>query len=270
MPSPTSSLTSADFTAACESNLVEKTLLFAELPGGQTGGPNPLWFVSGSRLAGYNGVVKARFPKNNLEDAIREAERPFRQRGLSFTWWAGPSSTPANLGAKLQGRGYVHYRDIVAMAAQSDQLTSPYDSLPCLRIEQVTSPEMLYEWHQVYMHGFNCPASIARESLNVMAALSFNPASTWTHYLARQNGRIITISSLFIHNDTAGLYNLVTVPEERGRGIGAAMTLQTFAIARDLGCRIATLQTASPNALRLYHRLGFEVYGNFGIFQYIR
>ena len=264
------SITTAEFIAACDSNLSEKSLSFAGLPGGEVHEPNPIWFISGSRLAGYNGVVRASFTREGLDNAIKEAMHPFRQRGLSFTWWTGPSSQPANLPVRLQQHGFIHNRDMLGMAADIHRLTSPYESLPALKIEQVTTPETLFEWYPVYMQGFNSPASIAKESLDVMAALSFKPGSAWSHYLARENGKIIAISSLYIHDGIAGLYNLVTPPEDRGRGIGTAMTMRTYAIAADLGCRIATLQTTYPNAMRLYHRLGFEVYCKFGIYQFIR
>lgn len=265
-----SPISTAEFIEACESNLSIKSLSFAQLPGGEVHGTNPTWFVSGSRLAGYNGVVKASFPREEVDEAIEATMLPFRQRGLSFTWWTGPSSGPSNLPTRLQQHGFIHNRDMLGMAADIRELTAPYDNLPILKVEPVTTPEKLYEWHPLYMQGFNSPASIARESLEVMSALSFKADAAWSHYLARENGHLIAISSLYINDGIAGLYNLVTTPEDRGRGIGAAMTLQTYAIARDLGCQIATLQTTYPNALRLYHRLGFEVYCKFGIYQFIR
>jgi GNAT superfamily N-acetyltransferase len=271
--------TTAEFTEAADTNLNEKSLSFARLPGGEIHGSNPVWFITTSHVAGYNGIVKANFPVDStttIDESIEKALHPFHERSRSLTWWTGPSTHPSNLGARLQAHKFVHNRDMIGMAAEIDDLKSPYDSLPSLHIEEVRDPQSLAEWHPIYMKGFNTPAAIAHESLDILGKLAFLPGSGWRHYLVRggsnqsESGKIVAISSLFINGEVAGLYNLVTHSEERGQGIGAAMTLGTFEIARSLGCRIATLQTTYPNALRLYHRLGFEVYCKFGVYQYMR
>lgn len=258
------------FIEAAESNLVEKCLSFSRLPGGEGYGPNPLWFVTGSQVAGYNGVARACFPAADADAAISAALQPFHERNLPLTWWTGPSTQPGNLGARLQTQGFRHNRDMIGLCADLDDLHSPGEKLPALQIEPVTTREELANWLPIYSQGFGTPPVIARESLDVLATLAFDIPTGWKHFIVRQDGKIITISSLYINDEIGGLYNLVTSPEARGQGIGAAMTLGTFAIARDLGCRIATLQTTYPNALRLYHRLGMEVYCKFGIYQFTR
>jgi ribosomal protein S18 acetylase RimI-like enzyme len=65
----------------------------------------------------------------------------------------------------------------------------------------------------------------------------------------------------------AGLYNIATRPAYRQNGLGATITLLIYEEAKKLGYHIGTLQTTYPNALRLYHRMGFEVYCKFGIYQ---
>jgi ribosomal protein S18 acetylase RimI-like enzyme len=259
--------TTAEFTEAAEANLNEKSLGFGRLAGGEIHRGNPEWFITNLRGVGYNGVVKADFPTNRLDDCIEDTLQPFLAAGLPLTWWTGPSTRPLNLGARLQIHGLVHNRDMIGMSAAIEALKSPYETLPELRIEEVSDQQTLAEWHPLYMKGFNMPQSLARDSLDTMSKMAFMPGSGWKHYYVRTGKSITAVGSIFIHDQVAGLYNLVTDPQERGQGIGAAMTLGLFAIAREQGCRIATLQTTYPNALRLYHRLGFEVYCKFGIYQ---
>lgn len=260
--------TTAEFIQAADENLAEKSLSFALLPGGEAHRDNPAWFATHSPVAGYNGIVRAAFPTGAVDECIEEALRPFREHSLPLTWWTGPSTQPGNLGARLQAHGFVHNRDMIGMSALIDDLKPPHGALPAVEIEEVCDAQTLAAWHPLYMKGFNTPPAIARESLDTMGKLAFLPGSGWRHYMVRKNGQIVSIGSLFIHNGVAGLYNLVTEPGERGQGLGGAMTLGLFAIARDLGCHIATLQTTFPNALRLYHRLGFEVYCKFGVYQH--
>jgi len=258
-------------TQAAEANLTEKSLVYCSLPGTRQGGPNPRWFITGSGLAGYNGVVHACFERNEVDEGIERTLRPFRERNLPLTWWTGPSSGPSNLGARLQMYGFIHNRDMIGMSAVIDKLAPPVDmDMPSLPIEEVTGPEMMNDWLPLYLEGFNSPSSSANESKRMMSSVSFKPDSLWHHYLVRQDQQVIAIASTFYGGGVAGLYNLVTAPSQRGKGIGAALTLKVFQIARDAGYRIATLQTTYPNALRLYHRLGFEVYCKFGIYQKLR
>ncbi|MBN1370410.1 MAG: GNAT family N-acetyltransferase [Anaerolineaceae bacterium] len=261
--------TTTEWIAACDSNLAEKSLSFAALPGGEVHEGNPRWFVTGSNLAGYNGIVQAVFPADQVDGGVEAALAPFRARNLPLTWWTGPSTQPGNLGMRLQAHGFRHNRDMIGMAAPIEALASPFEHLPEIAFEQVLDTQTLLEWLPLYSAGFGAPPDVATESLRKLGELSFRPDSRWFHFLCRKEGRIITISSLFVNDEIAGLYNLVTDPQERSQGVGAAMTLQTFDWARQCGYRIATLQTTYPNALRLYHRLGFEVYCKFGIYQFL-
>jgi ribosomal protein S18 acetylase RimI-like enzyme len=104
-------------------------------------------------------------------------------------------------------------------------------------------------------------------TLEVFSRLSFSPGSLWRHYVIRLGDQVVATSSLHLGAGVAGLYNVATRPDQREHGLGTAVTLLAFQEARDLGYTLGTLQTTYPNALRLYHRMGFEVYCKFGIYQ---
>ena len=262
---------SAGLLEAAEANLAEKSFSFSAIAGSRQGGPNPRWFMTKSPLAGYNGVVSAVFQTGSLDRQIEAACQPFDKQRVPFTWWVGPSSAPGNLGARLQTHGFIHNRDMIGMSAEIERLAPPKDhSLPVLQIEEVTSANAMSVWMPLYIDGFRSPPSTLQSSMEMLASVSFKPDSAWKHFLVREKERVIAIASLFLGGGVAGLYNLVTDPTERGKGIGAAFTLQLFALTREMGYRIATLQTTYPNALRLYHRLGFEVYCKFGVYQKLR
>jgi ribosomal protein S18 acetylase RimI-like enzyme len=63
-----------------------------------------------------------------------------------------------------------------------------------------------------------------------------------------------------LEDQYVGLFDIVTDPDRRGRGLGTALILSILAWAKEQGAQKAYLQVMLENepALRLYARLGFE------------
>ncbi len=249
-----------------DANMIEKSLCFPRLLGGEIHGPNPLWFTTGAALPSNNGVVRALFAPQEIDSGIESILESFRARSLPLTWWVGPTTTPADLGRHLQMRGFTHNRDMDGMAMDLAELHRPAPSTFELTVERVRDKQTLAQWYGVLRACF--PVMFSRIFFDAMTATSLNTDEGWIHYAGRVNGEIVAISSLILGAGVAGLYNLATLPRARGRGIGALMTVKTFRQACDVGYRVGTLQTTHPDALRLYRRLGFEAYCKIGVYRY--
>lgn len=260
-------LSSAEFAKLIEDNLSAKSLSFAELDGGQAHPGNPTWFTSGVSRAGYNGVTWAQFDDVEIEQQVEKALEPFRQNRTPLTWWVGPLSKPGTLGRDLQARGFTHNRDMIGMAVELIHL--PPFAPPKLEytFKPINTPADLKTWMPLFMETFGVPASDGALVMNAFERISFTPGSKWRHYMISMGGQVIATSSLYLDAGSAGLYNIAARPEYRQNGLGTAITLLTYNESIKLGYHIGTLQTTYPNALRLYHRMGFEVYCKFGVYQ---
>jgi ribosomal protein S18 acetylase RimI-like enzyme len=260
-------LSSNELAKLIEDNLSAKSQDYAKLTGGQLHTGNPAWFTSGLNRAGYNGVTCAQFCAEQLDRQITDALEPFRQNGIPLTWWVGPLSQPGTLGRALQAHGFIHNRDMIGMAADLSQLTRFTPPKLDYTFEQVNDLAGLEDWMPLFMETFGIPVSDGPFVLDVFGQLSFSPDSEWRHYALRVDNKVAATGSLHFGAGVAGLYNIATRPEYRQNGLGTAITLLIYEQALQMGYCIGTLQTTYPNALRLYHRMGFEVYCKFGIYQ---
>jgi ribosomal protein S18 acetylase RimI-like enzyme len=258
---------SKEMARLIEENLSAKSLDFAKLPGGKLHFGNPTWFMSNLNRSGYNGVTTACFRPAELDEQIEACLEPFRQTETPLTWWVGPLSEPAGLGRALQAHGFIHNRDMIGMAAALDNLAGFASLPPDYRFEPVLDRAGLEQWMPLFMETFGIPASDAALVTDIFAQLSFSQDSEWRHYFIRAQGQVLATGSLHLGGGVAGLYNIATHPAYREHGLGTAITLLIFEQARQMGYTLGTLQTTYPNALRLYHRIGFEVYCKIGVYQ---
>lgn len=258
---------SAQVLAHCiDDNLGEKSLSFPRFFGGEIHGPNPCWFTTGAAMPANNGVVSATFSSGEIDAGIDAIVKPFQARALPLTWWVGPATTPARLGRHLQAHGFTHNRDMIGMAMDLDRLDLSGNGHLALSFERVEDKAALLEWYTIFREAFDL--TFDPSYIDALGVISLRPGADWLHYIGRLGGDVVTISSLFLGGGVAGLYNLGTTATARGQGIGTWMTARTFAEARNQGYHVGTLQTTYPNALRMYHRMGFEVYCKIGIYNY--
>lgn len=76
-------------------------------------------------------------------------------------------------------------------------------------------------------------------------------------FLATVDGVPAAASALLITGDTAGLYNVGTLPEFRRRGLGRLVSVAALEAGRAEGCMLGVLD-ASPDGDPVYRALGFE------------
>ena len=228
---------------------------YGQTPGGkvhESGGTT--WFKTGVRDGIFNGVLRTDFPEERSDEEIRMILEAMH--GLPFTWNVGPDSRPRDLARRLEAHGLEPLFDIVGMSADLDRLSLEAPDPPGVRIEVVQHRAGLETFAEVASGPFQIRSDAIGGLTALEAAQGFDPRAR-RRYLAFLDERPVATTVLFLAAGVGGIYVVATVPDARGRGIGAAITRRAMREARDLGYRMAVLQ-ASPMGHSLYRRLGFR------------
>jgi ribosomal protein S18 acetylase RimI-like enzyme len=203
----------------------------------------------------FNGVLSTRPPVNG-ERAVQDALGYFDSRDVaSFTWWLAPRLPAAAWEPHLHRRGFRYDNSTPGMAADLGKL-KPGSAAPAgLSIRPVEDLPTLQEWARTFITGYELPGSLATVLFDLMAGLGLD--LPLRHYLGYLDGVPVTASTLFLGAGVAGIYNVATVPEARGHGLGSLLTLSPLQEAQTLGYRAGVLQS-SEMGFPVYRRLGFE------------
>jgi GNAT superfamily N-acetyltransferase len=206
-----------------------------------------------------NGIFRPRMASGAIASTIDEMMAPFERRRLPMYWWVGPGAQPADLGTHLEAYGLPYDGDVPGMAADLMALPDPAGPpVPDhLMVERLDGTEGLRDVARIVGVAFKMDEAMQQAFHRLL--VSESPAregGRWHHYLARLDGEPVAATSLFPEAGVAGIYNVGTLPEARGRGIAAALVATALRDARDAGYRAATLQS-SEMGFRVYQRLGF-------------
>lgn len=248
----------ATVAATIEANINAYLLSFARLPGATLhDAPESTWVDAGIADATFNAVVRATFDPGGVDAGAASVLAHFRRQARPVTWHIGPTTTPSDLDHSLLAHGMAHSEDEPGMAVELDHLRDDVGTPRGLTIETVRDEQGLEEWVSVWL--FPVPSDIRRICLGVLRQRGLGDALPWRYYVGRLDGQPVATAELFVGTGVAAVHYVVTLPEARRRGIGAAMTLHVLREARALGYKVGVL-TASPEGIGLYRRIGFQEY----------
>jgi ribosomal protein S18 acetylase RimI-like enzyme len=217
-----------------------------------------VWTVGGSPLGYHNAVVHCDAGSARADVLIDEWVAALEARRVPGSWHVTPSMRPSDLVHRLRDRGFEDGGDEPAMVADLSEDPPPVAPVPELAVEPVRSATDLEAYRSVLGAGFGEGPPEAAWVTEVFGRIGVGPDGPWRHWVGRVGERAVaTVRVLVAPQDVAGVYFVATLPSERRRGIGAAVTRHALLEARALGCRTAVLGS-SPMGEGVYRRLGFE------------
>lgn len=182
---------------------------------------------------------------------IRHCERVYADAGLPTMFRITPFDEPHDLDAVLVAQGYARYdRTLVLLAT----LATP-PAIPARDDIDTRAPGL--PAYCAAVAAIRCSTDehrVAHETRLANASVSHHCAVV-TH-----DGRPVASGQLAYEGDIAGLFDIVTAEEVRGRGYATALCAQLLNWAWNHGMRVVYLQVTADNApaLAVYRKFGFE------------
>jgi ribosomal protein S18 acetylase RimI-like enzyme len=220
------------------------------------------WVDTGIATPWLNGVISADLREENAAAAIQALAEYFDEKKTPFSWWMESSNQPSNFAGEAQKWGIESVGVFEGMILNGEDLKD-LPRLENLKIQVVSSTESLRSFVEVLIRSYEADLAIAPavEELFKKAGLNF----PIFHFLGKENGQPVTVGSLFVEGDTAGIYHVGTVPEARNRGYASYLTYTALKHAQYHGCK-ASFLTSTPMANQIYHRLGYQTVNAFNFY----
>ena len=200
---------------------------------------------------------RARFATSaRTDEALQDIRAFFGEVGVPYRWFVGPSSPP-DLAMRLAATGLGKLSDTPGMALEIDAMVDEPVRLPGLEVREVGSAADLEDWLLVSRASAGFDDVVFGAWAAAHRALGWGPEAPLHNVVARLEGRPVAVSALLDMDGVAGIWNVGTLEDVRGRGIGRETTLTALRLARDLGLRVSILGS-SPLGFPVYTRIGFR------------
>lgn len=197
-----------------------------------------------------------------MDAAIVGAQDWFRARGSDFFAWWFNSTQPPELFERLEAHGFELDYSAPGMALDFQYLRSVRRRRPQgLKIVEALDEQTLSDW-SLALHAANQHYHLPMEAAQAFekATLALGGRAPWQLYVGYMDGKPVATNLAYNGGGVTGLFCIGTVPEYRGRGIGAAITLAPLYDARVAGYQYGVL-FASESGMRVYERIGFKAVG---------
>ncbi|MHA1558359.1 MAG: GNAT family N-acetyltransferase [Alphaproteobacteria bacterium] len=201
----------------------------------------------------FNIVCDANLNEDNLDREIDKIINEFKNQ--PFAWWIGSSSKPDNLSKFLLTRGF-------EIESTEHAMICDFKNFGVARTKKLNI-EIVEDINK--MNDFISIISPYDKSAEYFYKKLKSPSLSKKEklFVGYVDGRPITTGTLYIDFDTVGIFNLITLEEERKKGYGTDMMCFLIDYAKKAGISYASLSASSDSGFRIYKRLGFNVRGKF-------
>ena len=199
----------------------------------------------------YNRVYVHAAEKETLEATVAAVAAGVREGKLPplISWLSTEVSSKA-IRPFVKAEGYIN--PLPVQEAMFLDLEGYTLAAPTAAVEHV-SADKVGEWADTIAAAFGKPTE--KDGMLLIAE-----DENCDFLMHCEEGKMVAGMLLICKGENAGVHEVGTLESYRGRGIAASLMNCAMAIAKEKGCKYATLQ-ASPMGAPLYEKLGFEAVG---------
>ena len=208
------------------------------------------------RARSVNAIAAGRLP---LDRKLALAAEVYAEAALPLVVRITPFSRPETLDAELASRGWAHFEPTRVMVHEALDAMDPGEG-PDWPPGACWAPLSAEEATQI-VGAMRGSSDVERCAHAQRVELSPVP---YQGFAIRFNGDVVCCGQFAREGRYAGLYDVATAADARGRGWAALLCRRLLALAAREGASVGYLQVSEANdvARRLYQRLGFtEGYG---------
>ncbi|MFX1574971.1 MAG: GNAT family N-acetyltransferase [Promethearchaeota archaeon] len=222
-------------------------------------------FSTGISFFFFNGVIDNHISSENPMKKIKENITFFKKRKVPFLWVIGPSSTPKKMGELLIKNGFILDK-LQGMAYNLNILSTEREIVNKVEIIKIENMETLKLWNDIILMGFGFPKEVPSDFFyRAFSGILLNDKALASAFLAYYDGNPVASSLVLYKAGVAGIHNVTTLEEVRGKGIGTAITFASLNEAKKLGYETAVLHSTEMG-LNMYKRMGFKKYCTIELF----
>ncbi|MDX9911057.1 MAG: GNAT family N-acetyltransferase [Phycisphaerales bacterium] len=196
------------------------------------------------------------FSRDATPDDIARDAAALRDAPLPTAILFLDEGTPAQRAA-ASALGFHHAESMPAMSVTPATLAST--TMPDGYAIREVGPDDAESWSIAMSDGYGVPRGIG--SLFGIDRAAQRLPGALRYFAAEHKGRMVATSTLCLHDGLAGIYCVATLPDHRGKGLGAHLTAEPLRTAWGMGYTTGVLQ-ASEMGAPVYTRIGFRTHGH--------
>jgi len=218
----------------------------------------------GGPIAGFNRIMATRMDEATVEADLDAAVADL-DRFPVISAWIPQGVEPADLAKRFVKRGFVPDADDSGVPAMSAPLAGlpSFEVPPGVTWSTVDDDASFEAMVDVMVRGFEMPDDLRPFLEHALRPLS-GPVRELATFLVHAGGVPASTSLAAGVGDAVVIYNVATLLESRGRGLGALATRLAMRHGIEGGAEVAVLE-ASEMGYPIYRRLGFEEIGRYQV-----
>ena len=207
----------------------------------------------------YNvSVIRSNNLLKSAEDILGQTVHYFTEKNFPMALWVWENEYKDMIDI-LEKVNLVESETNMAMFACLHTLISENVPIKDFIIKDASCPPEVEGFGDLLatLFGESQEAKYIRKYYSNISRLPFLENGAMKLYIGLFRGEIVSTGSLFITEDSVGIYDIATRPNHQGKGFGTAMFQFLLSVAKKQDTDLCILQ-ASPDGMNIYEKTGFQ------------